>query len=302
LKPLQEGTSFGYIVTGNVNLETFRTVMNNCSSYNRPQHNVRFFSAIHGDNVNLYVGGVFETHEGATSEEIERLKENHFREYIEERITFCDNIQMSRHFSVQPSITYPVSGVSRIGGIKPLMYMLIGDASHGVNFFTGSGLNYGFSQVLHIAQMLNRLEFPMTFQQRYKCCVWYSAIVNSDINLKLVRGARVLGGEYSTELISENTDPSLKQSFDSLISKLRGDGLNIPQTWREVADMENNFGPAQDLSVLVQYWEQFHGSVIFDQIFQESDRSYRTLIGSRAETPYKDLLKLMFGTEFDVFS
>ena len=245
---------------------------------------------------------MFEIHEGATREEIEELKENHFREYIEGRVGFCENIHISSHFPVQPSITCPVSGVSRIGGNKPLMYMLLGDASHGVNFFTGSGLNYGISQVLHIVQMLNRLELPMTFQQRYKCCVWYSAIVNSNINMKLVRGATVLGQEFSTEPISETTDPVLKPVFDALISKLRGDGLNIPRTWREVSDMENNFGPAYDLSVLVQYWEEFHEVKLFEEIFQANDGLYRTFLRSRDETPYKELLKIMFGTEFDVFS
>ena len=60
-KPLNnESLMYGYIVTASTSKDIFNQTMNNCKRFAAPQHNVRFFTAVHGDAVNLYVGCMFQ--------------------------------------------------------------------------------------------------------------------------------------------------------------------------------------------------------------------------------------------------
>ena len=287
LKPLLYRPVFGYIVTATTTNDHFREVMDKCRTFEAPQHKVRFFSAVHGERVNLYVGCMFEMQAGTgydpSEEVIDQAKERHFIEYVHAYVQGCASISKSRVFPVQPSIVHPVSGVSVLSTSEnPLVYMLLGDASHGVNFFTGSGLNYGFAQVLSVAQMLSRLRnlsrHPstqprrnLTFKDRYKCCVWYSAVINSRINLKLIRGATALGGEYSSDPIPIPIMLSTDAHWRGLVERVR----DIPAHWKDVREI----GPAYDLDMLVQYWKQFYGrSLLRDMVVSANIESYEQLL------------------------
>ena len=113
-----------------------------------------------------------------------------------DEVLLREQLEKLEPFPVKVRLMLEAAGVARKlsratgeGVETDTVWACVGDASHSVDFFTGSGLNYGFKQAIHLAKMVSGRRQQSGFEKEL-FCRWYNEVVNHDINRRIAERTR----------------------------------------------------------------------------------------------------------------